>query len=149
MNIPAKVLDSKDDRTANDILPENMKKLINQYEIGLLWREDGTILTDNFNMALKRLHYLEDKIAKIQSLKATILKNQHVSCSRDCFNTHNWLFNSSIVLKQLDMQANNDCICQKKILALIKVLHYIAQKLWVCFETPNWIVFNVPLVSIN
>ncbi|KAL7743863.1 hypothetical protein ACLKA6_000267 [Drosophila palustris] len=64
VKVPDKPLESADIIRARKILLDTTKKLDGAYETGLLWTEDMVQFPDSYNMALKRLHGVENLIRK-------------------------------------------------------------------------------------
>lgn len=70
-NLGIKILEpvvSHDDRRAEEILLSTTIKKGLQYETGLLWKSDNFDFRDSYPMALKRLHNMEAKMSKDESL---------------------------------------------------------------------------------
>lgn len=66
------VLESKEMQRAKHILNTTTVKKGDRYETGLLWKQDAIELPDSYDMALKRLICLENKMAKNPELKANL-----------------------------------------------------------------------------
>lgn len=59
-----KLLMSNDDKQAEKIIKETMRRVNSRYEIGLLWKHDNIFLPDSSNMAMNRFKTLEIKMKK-------------------------------------------------------------------------------------
>ncbi|XP_062544813.1 uncharacterized protein LOC134211695 [Armigeres subalbatus] len=68
----SKVLESKEETRAKDILKRTTQKIGDRYQTGLLWRYDCIELPDNYPMALRRLECLERRMNRDEKLKATV-----------------------------------------------------------------------------
>ncbi|XP_058448964.1 uncharacterized protein LOC131428921 [Malaya genurostris] len=81
VKISANPLESKQLTRAREIIDKTLKYTGKRYEIGLLWREENFKFPDSYNMALKRLIALEQKVQKNETLKtwATETINDYVS----------------------------------------------------------------------
>ena len=55
---------SKDEKRALTILEKTTRKVNGHYEIGLLWKSDDVVLSNNKTLAVKRLQNLENKLQK-------------------------------------------------------------------------------------
>ncbi|KAK3724598.1 hypothetical protein QZH41_001749 [Actinostola sp. cb2023] len=75
---------SREDERAMEILERTTTKVNGHYAIGLLWKEDNTVLPNNRNSAVSRLHATERKLKKqpdlakkYQEVLDEYLKNGH------------------------------------------------------------------------
>jgi len=72
---------TKDEKRANKILQDSTKFINGHYEIGLLWKSDTPKLSNNRQLAIKRLGSLERKLSKNPQLakKYSDVLNQYIA----------------------------------------------------------------------
>lgn len=69
-----RLLYSKDEQRANEIVKRTMNRIGDRYEIGLFWRHDDIQLPDSYEMAFNRLKRFENHLLKNPELKEFVNK---------------------------------------------------------------------------
>ncbi|XP_045445582.1 uncharacterized protein LOC123653632 [Melitaea cinxia] len=70
LGITNKTRVSENDKRAERILKETIKRKGDQFEVGLPWKTDNLVLPDSYEYALKRLRTLEKKMSKEPAFKS-------------------------------------------------------------------------------